>query len=87
MDVEETFLFLSNRRKKLLLIYYIEITTFEILHNILQHFQGYWNSVEISFITKYHENRLIIDGEINEKHALLVSSVHQILTSKVVLGI
>ena len=22
--------------------------------------------------TKFHENRLIIDGEINEKHALLV---------------
>ena len=25
--------------------------------------------------TKFHENRLIIDGVINEKHALLVSSV------------
>ena len=24
-------------------------------------------------LTKFHENRLIIDGEINEKHALLVS--------------
>ena len=23
--------------------------------------------------TKFHENRLTIDGEINEKHALLVS--------------
>ena len=23
-------------------------------------------------ITKFHENRLIIDGDINEKHALLV---------------
>ena len=22
--------------------------------------------------TKFHENRLVIDGEINEKHALLV---------------
>ena len=25
------------------------------------------------FLTKFHENQLLIDGEINEKHALLVS--------------
>ena len=28
--------------------------------------------------TKFHENRLIIDGEINEKHALLVINRHSL---------
>ena len=37
---------------------------FEILQIILRNFQGYRDSVE---------NRLIIDAEIDEKHALLVS--------------
>ena len=32
------------------------------------------NAYNFTF-TKFHENRLIIDGVINEKHALLVSFV------------
>ena len=52
--------------------------TFEIdlLHIILRNFQGYKDSVEICsnmIFYQNHEKQLIIAGEINEKHALLVS--------------
>ena len=61
------------KRDVIIKIYYMSNgLTFEILNIILRNSRDIWILLKNDF-TKFHENRLIIDGEINEKHALLVS--------------
>ena len=43
--------------------------TFEILHIFTKFLPVLGHDLEI-FFTQFHENRLIIDGEIDKKHAL-----------------
>ena len=54
--------------------------TFKILHISLQNLPMFEHDLEMA-CTKFHENRFITDGEIDEKHAL------QIYQNKCVLDI